>query len=36
MATDTLREEFGISYFTLNMSPGTTWDEFEKLLAAAR
>ena len=31
-----LREEFGISYFTLNLSPGTTWDQFEKLLAAVR
>jgi probable F420-dependent oxidoreductase len=31
-----LREEFGISYFTLNLSPGTRWDEFEKLLATVR
>jgi len=31
-----LREEFGISYFTLNLSPGTTWDQFEKLLTAVR
>ena len=31
-----LREEFGISYYTLNLSPGTTWDQFEKLLAAVR
>jgi probable F420-dependent oxidoreductase len=31
-----LREEFGISYFTLNLLPGTTWTEFETLLAASR
>jgi probable F420-dependent oxidoreductase len=31
-----LREEFGISYFTVNQSPGTTWQDLEKLLAAAR
>jgi len=31
-----LREEFGISYFTLNLSPGTTWEDLEKLLATAR
>jgi probable F420-dependent oxidoreductase len=31
-----LREQFGISYFTLNLSPGTTWEDLEKLLATAR
>ena len=31
-----LREQFGISYFTLNQSPGTTWADLEELLAAAR
>ena len=31
-----LREDFGISYFTLNLSPGTTWEDLEKLLATAR
>ena len=31
-----LREEFGISYFTLNLLPGTSWAEFETLLAATR
>jgi hypothetical protein len=31
-----LREEFGISYFTLNLSPEVTWTEFDKLLAATR
>ena len=29
-------EQFGISYFTLNLSPGTTWEDLEKLLATAR
>jgi probable F420-dependent oxidoreductase len=31
-----LREQFGISYFTLNLSPATTWEDLEKLLATAR
>jgi probable F420-dependent oxidoreductase len=31
-----LREEFGISYFTLNLSREVTWTEFEQLLAVAR
>jgi probable F420-dependent oxidoreductase len=31
-----LRGKFGISYFTLNLSPGITWEDLEKLLATAR
>jgi probable F420-dependent oxidoreductase len=31
-----LREEFGISYFTVNLAPDTAWQELERLLAAAR
>src|SRR5258705_7886052 len=31
-----LREEFGISYFTVNLATDTAWEELERLLAAAR
>jgi probable F420-dependent oxidoreductase len=31
-----LREQYGITYFTLNYGPGTPWESLEKLLAAAK
>ena len=31
-----LHDDLGISYFTLNATPGTSWDTLEKLVAALR
>jgi probable F420-dependent oxidoreductase len=31
-----LREQYGITYFTLNYGPGTPWSSLEKLIAAAK
>ncbi len=31
-----LNEELGISYFSFNKTPGTSWETFEKLVAALR
>jgi probable F420-dependent oxidoreductase len=31
-----LREQYGITYFTLNLGPGTPWAELEKLIAAVK
>lgn len=31
-----LHEELGISYFTLNKSPGTSWETLEKLVASVK
>jgi probable F420-dependent oxidoreductase len=31
-----LHEELGINYFTLNKSPGTSWETLEKLVAAVK
>lgn len=31
-----MREQHGITYFTINLGPGTPWGELEKLIAKVK